>query len=332
MEQAIVLILVAAFIFWLVWAPLKALYQRIFFKKLVTKHTGGLSPKAQSLSKAIIENDVAGFQQLADSASVNDIQDALRDTAEHQVNNNMIANYASDRPNDPVAQLLHGHHLVNKAWASRGSGVADTVTKSGWSDFETCLGQAEEALNTSIAIDPKIPQAHATLLTVQRGKGDMRKLHEVFESARSRFPTSFPIHQQMLSALPQRWSGNHGHTLEFARKNSGGDQTNRLQWLVAAAHLDTGIFEVEENASDYFKNKDIRREVNEAFKKYLTIDSTDQDYLDGLHYFAATFFSMLDKKNAKKAFKKLNGHYSAKAWSNWPDPNELFVRAKLWAT
>ena len=332
MQQAIVLILVAAFFLWLVWTPLKAVYRRIFFKKLVKKHTRSHSPAVESLSKAVIENDAAGFSQLADKASVNDIQDVVRDTKDYAVNNNIIEGYVSDRPNDAVAQLMYGHHMVNKAWAARGGGVADTVTKAGWNDFEKYLGHADEALNTLIRIDPEIQQAHATLLTVQRGTGDMNRLHQVFENARGRFPTSFPIHRQMMLALSQRWTGNHGHTLEFARKNSSNDPSNRLQWLVAAAHLDTGLFEVDESATDYFRNKDVRNEVVEAFKKYLTIDATDRDYLDGLHYFAAAFFSMLDKKNAKKAVRKLKGYYSPAVWMNWSDANETFARVKLWVT
>jgi len=341
MENILAFVVVAVIIWWAVWPIIKNLYRRIFFKKLVEKNTSGsFSPNVKALSSAIQANDTSAFKSLAASASVDELVDALRDSKDGNpakqrtdaTTANVFESYANDKPNDAVAQMLRGRSLVDKAWDARGSAAGSTVTQEGWDGFSQHLAQAEGVLDKSISLDKNIPRTHAELLTVLRGTGNMNKLHQSFRDAKNQFPTSFPVHQQMIMALAQRWTGVDGKTLDFARSNSGSDSSNRLQWLVAAAHLDTAIFEIEEKPSIYFRNKEVRAEIDEAFKKYLTVESNDRDYLEGMHYFAATFFAMMDKRKAKKSFKKLKNFYSPIAWSSWGDSKEMFVRAKHWTT
>ena len=92
------------------------------------------------------------------------------------------------------------------------------------------------------------------------------------------------------------------------------------------------MFETDEGISNYLKKKDVRAEIQSAFNAYSSLDANDQHYLEGMHYFAATFFSMLDKKHTKKAFKKLKGHYSPDVWAHWADSDKFFMRAKWWAS
>ena len=339
MEYVIVFLVVAFFV-WFWWGIVRSIYRKIFRKKLIHKQTlGTLSPAAQPLSSALKQNDEPVFFRLADQASMDDAKDFmyLEDVDNHIEHTNIFSNYANHRPQSSLAQLLYGRHLIKKAWSERGSGTADTVTESGFQGFAKYLEHAEQVLQHSIELDSNLPDTHTQMLVVKMGKNDLMSAKPFFENAKSRFPLDFGIHYQMINSLSEKWSGIEGMVLKFARTHSAEDNTNNLQWLIPAAHLEVGMFESDKSVSKYFKDKAVRQEIKEAFKLYQSIpepEKNDRDYLNGLQCFAAASFAGLDKKQAKKVFKKMNGQYAPIAWGNWGhgDPREAFILAKWWAT
>jgi hypothetical protein len=120
---------------------------------------------------------------------------------------------AAAKPALWVGCALKGAIRISNAWAWRGSGWADTVTKEGWAGFEQNLKEAETLLNASWQANPADPLAAAYACTLA-GTGNsatpletwmLRSMKACFDHG-----TAFDV---AMNFMKPRWGGSYRQML-----------------------------------------------------------------------------------------------------------------------
>lgn len=326
-------LLPGAFALWLLYVFGRFLFRRIFFKKLVARHTRARDSKpVLAMAKALENNEQTSFYELAVSAPQKDLRAlvARGEVADHEGRIPVFRGYARNNPKSAKAQYLYGVYLIRKAWDARGGGYSDTVTQSGWQDFSAHLADAKDTLQRAIELDPTMADAYAELLIVYKGQSNKRAAEQLIEEASQRFPTHIEVHNNMVTLLDTRWLGAEGEALEFARKHSNRDSSGTLACLIPIAYFENWIGE-DTKIVEFFKDKAKRKEIRAAFKRFKGSPKAEENYtsrLNALQYFAFIFDLIDDSRNGRKAFKLMQGRYSQTVWKFWSTPKENFVKAK----
>jgi tetratricopeptide (TPR) repeat protein len=325
-----------AFFLWLLYKFGRFIFRRLFFKKLVAKHTRARDTKpVLAMATALENNEQASFYDLADSATQADLRAlvARGDVADHEGRIAVFRGYARNNPKNAKGQYLYGVYLIRKAWDARGGGYADTVSESARQDFASYLDDAQEVLQRAIELDPTLADAYAELLIVYKGQSSKHEAAKLFDEASKRFPTHIEIHHNMVTLLDERWLGRADEAIEFARKHSNNDSTGTLASLIPIAHFEKWVGS-DTSITEFFKDKPVRKEIKEAFKRFKSSPQTQENEtgrLNALQFFALAFDIVYDTRSGRKAFKLMKGRYSNSAWKMWKNPEEKFVRAK-WQT
>ena len=267
-NTAIILAVIqVSFFLWAVWWVGRGIFRRLFFKRIVARHTRKQDSKpVQGMVAAQVQNATAKFAELANSASMNDLRELKYrgDVADHSGRVAVFPGYAKNHPRDARAQYLNGCYLVRKAWAARGTGTADTISDADAEKFHDHLSDGQDALRSAIELDSTMPDAYA------------------------------------------EWMGSDEQVLEFARTYGNSDTSGNLACLIPFALLEIW-YSSDIDIGKYFKDRNIRKEVKTAFKLYInsTDDGEQvQACLDGLQYFACAFGMMGEKSYGKKSIQK----------------------------
>jgi hypothetical protein len=114
-----------------------------------------------------------------------------------------------------LALTLRGENEINKAWAARGGGYADSVTSRGWQGFNEHLANAREALTKAWELKPELPLAPCRLITVSLGDGDITEMRHWFDQTTMAQIDYAPAWKEMRWGLRPRWYGNRDAMLAF---------------------------------------------------------------------------------------------------------------------
>ena len=116
-----------------------------------------------------------------------------------------------------LALTLDGERLINEAWAARGSGYANTVTKGGWQGFTDHLAEARKILTQAWNLQPGFPLAPCRMMTValgDSGADEMRVWFDRTVSAQIDYPQAW---SGMCWGLRPRWYGSEAAMLALGR-------------------------------------------------------------------------------------------------------------------
>ena len=322
------------FLCWFVWKVARRTYRRVFFKKLVDKHTSNdASASLAALMDAASSGDAIQFGGLANRAPMQEFRE-FQARADLASLSDLLDEFVRNYPQEARSHYLLGVHFIRKGWAARGVGYLDTVTEAGAQEFSESIAQAERALLQAVELDGEFVDAYEQLLIVYRAKNDRKEAERLFNAAKYKFPKHIGIHHRMVILLTSRWLGSDREALEFAQTHSAADSSGELACLIPLAYFENWIGTDGGPKSTYFKDKLIRVKLIESFKRFCSSDNlskeNSQARLDALQYYACIFNLSEDKKFAKKAFKAMNGQYSEAAWTTWNEPKEKFVKSK-WA-
>ncbi len=145
------------------------------------------------------------------------------------------AAWAAEVPDSPTRPIAQAEALVERAWALRGAGYADTVTESGWQGFASGLAAARAMLEAA----PELcPQRRFTLLTVALGEGwERRDYDALFEAAVTAHPDYLPYYERKSIYLLPRWHGRVGELAEWAETEAARNRSRLAPTLYARAVL-----------------------------------------------------------------------------------------------
>ena len=140
----------------------------------------------------------------------------------------------ADRIDPWLRELIAGDVKISEAWAARGSGYADTVTRDMSADFKAHLWEARKHLTKAWEIEPGFPEAAARMITVCMGeskKGDLRRWFDRAVSAQFDY---IPAYTYYRNAIRPRWLGSYKEMFRFgveALETRRFDSTTPLSYL-----------------------------------------------------------------------------------------------------
>ena len=226
--------------------------------------------------------------------------------------------YKRDRAS-AIAGLLAGNCFVNMAWEARGSGTADTITQAGYMEFITCLHDAEIAFNVAIDRGYAGPEPYIGLITQEMGAGgDPELLKGYYQKANNQYPHHYDVHQNMMCALAEKWGGEPGAALAFARQTCVGDAAPALlRGVLAGAHIECWLYQSmqDEQAADYyFRDSAVMAELSGAFAELRQSDDHNTHYYQALNNFAFCFSKAEQVALLRTCLSLLKGRYYEHPW------------------
>ena len=146
---------------------------------------------------------------------------------------------------DPwITAMFVGMDHVRRAWQSRGSGVAGTVTPEGWQGFGEHLALAREQFTRAHALHPEWPDAASEMIQVSLGEGGDESRLWFDRAVAAQFDHATSYGRMLRQVLLPRWGGSHEAMLEFGRECLA---TGRFDTVVPAYAYDAVVAIGEES-------------------------------------------------------------------------------------
>ncbi len=220
---------------------------------------------------------------------------------------------------DPwIAGIISGNFYIEKAWESRGDGLASTVTEEGWEGFYKELGKADDALTKAYELHPEYPEAPAEMITVSMGaKGSSVTGREWFDRAVAAQMDYLPAYHKLQWFIRPRWGGSHNKMYAFGLEclNTKRFDTNVPEIFLKIvrdigseldifrdAYRKPGTYEYMQNFFENILNEPTKKDSANYFKSYYALVAwADSRYDD-----AKTLFNELGDKLDKSVFKIFN--------------------------
>lgn len=178
--------------------------------------------------------------------------------------------WVAAKPNSPVARLIRGGFYIEHAWAARGSGFANTVSRQGWEEFGKRLELANADLTAAAQLDPHSPFPYAGLITIDMGMSrGVKSAAEHLAAARAIDPSFYPAHSNFMFMNTPRWGGSLDAMKAIAEKHADSVPGSVLPLLWVGYH--------EEAASSmnvgelWWKEPGVWEQVDGIFKKTIPL-------------------------------------------------------------
>lgn len=167
--------------------------------------------------------------------------------------------------------FIRGDFEVDFAWASRGGGFANTVTKDGWKGFAEHLALAEKYLLKSWDMHP-MEKTAVRLITLEIGQGKGRaRMEKFFNWAMTLNPNSTEACNKKLYYLYPKWYGSPEELMQFGWEcitstNWGGEVP--LTIIYAHDELAAEYYPNREERDAYWKLPAVWPGIDAAFTKF----------------------------------------------------------------
>ncbi len=135
-----------------------------------------------------------------------------------------------------LAATLDGVWEVRAAWEARGTGFADTVTRTGWKGFAEHLAAARKSLTRAYGLDARNPEAPSLMIRVAMGESTEDEEKLWFDRATGAQIDYMPAYNEYFWALRPRWGGSHEQMRalgEWCRSTGRYDTNVPFQYLRA---------------------------------------------------------------------------------------------------
>ena len=153
------------------------------------------------------------------------------------------------RMHSPTPAIALAHALIDRAWAARGGGYANTVKEKQWDRFHNDITEARQILGRVERNGRSCPGWHEAMLEVALCLGASAEEYDrIFEAAVAAFPTHAEFYMAKSRYLQPRWHGEPGDwerfAAEVADRNPGGRGAELYARIVySQADYFTNVFE-----------------------------------------------------------------------------------------
>ena len=150
-----------------------------------------------------------------------------------------LQHWVDSRPKSVTARVALARAYIFYAYDARGTGLANTVSDSGWKLFRERIAKAKRILDDASVLPARCPEWYVDMLLVgQYQSWDVASERALFEEA-AKFEPGYYYYPRVLAAyLLPKWHGEEGDTERFVQETAdriGGDQGDILYFQVASA-------------------------------------------------------------------------------------------------
>jgi len=183
-------------------------------------------------------------------------------------------------PDHGFAHLLKGELLIKKAWDSRGSGYAPTVTEEGWKGFKASLDLAEKELRKAWDLDPKDTMIPISMITICMGQGYPREeMEHWFKRAMEIDPACHSAAYVKATYLEPKWHGGEEDLLEFGRECVTSTKwKGNVPLILAEAHERLVFYEEKDQRASYWLKPGVWEDMRRSYERYFELNPTDISY------------------------------------------------------
>jgi len=129
-----------------------------------------------------------------------------------------LSNWRRAIPASPYPNVLEAMLYRTKAWTTRGTGYADSVSNDQWQAFAMQMEMASAALDDSEPNGKTTPLWYALAIEIGLDRDvDAERLRETFDAGVLRFPGFERQYRSMLRTFMPRWGGTYEALEEFIR-------------------------------------------------------------------------------------------------------------------
>jgi hypothetical protein len=217
--------------------------------------------------------------------------------------------WVAEQPQSITARVALAKFYVNYAWATRGDGMSDSVTSSGWKLFGQRMEKAKTILDRSATLHDKCPEWYVAMQNIAEAQGwDASRNEELLKQAIAFAPDYYYIYRMHADYLLPKWSGHDGDASTFAKASAdrvGGDKGDMLYFQIAAIIV-CPCQEPE------FRHMSWPR----LQKGYALLERQYGASMTNLNLLALMATQNNDSMVADAAFKRIGDDWDPAAWSN----------------
>jgi hypothetical protein len=232
-----------------------------------------------------------------------------------------IKKWIAAYPNSATARIALADFYTVYAWAARGVGYSDSVTRSGWKLFGQRIELAKSVLLEAARLKEKCPYWYTVMQEVALAEGwDKPLARELFEKAVEFEPGFLQYYREYAYFLLPKWYGESGEVEQFAEE---------ISQKVGGPVGDTLYFEAaSEIACQYDLNESPVPKMSwEKIKQgYAAIDRLYGQSNRKANRFAYMAYLLGDKPAAREAFAFIGDRREPQVWSN-----DQFAFVRAWA-
>jgi hypothetical protein len=231
----------------------------------------------------------------------------------------LLKRWTATKPNSITARVALAGAYASYAWDARGNGTSDSVTDSGWRQFNERLEKAKAILDEDSPLTSKCPETYVVRQQIAQGQGLEQETvllkHAIaFEST---YYYYYRIHATLL--LP-KWYGQDGDASKFTAESAdvvGGKDGDILYFQIAGG-LVCPCDEPEFNRMSWGR---IQKGFAAAEQKY-------GSSITNLNLFALMAAKFDDSVTADAAFKRIGNNWDQNTWIT----ETYFNQIKSWAS
>jgi hypothetical protein len=227
----------------------------------------------------------------------------------------MIAEIDKGGVNPWFGDVITGYAEIDRAWAARGGGWADSVTPEGWKGFAQHLDLAEKELSAAWATDQTLAQAPAGMIKVCMGKDLGFAAQKMWMNRALSAQMDFmDPYWSLFNAWLPRWGGNHEAILAVGRQALATKAFNT--WvpealLLACDQVANDLQSTNDDPNLVWRNAQVWNDIQALFEGDLTEPSRAAVRDWDLTRYAAFAWKCGKKEQTLKILKRLKGQADA---------------------
>lgn len=186
----------------------------------------------------------------------------------------LTAQWAKENPTTPLAHILHARALFGYAYFFRGTGYANTVSPSGWQEFEKYSRLAAKYLEDHKNIASKDTGWHVTMINIGRGLSFPRKQVMLFASdGLAKNPDDDRLYYMQLESLLPKWGGSAELVDQFINNAAKNTAKSRGMELYARLYSATEQNQFQERlfVDSKIEWKKMKRGLEDWNRRYPTV-------------------------------------------------------------
>jgi Domain of unknown function (DUF4034) len=232
----------------------------------------------------------------------------------------LLQRWVSTRPQSITARVALAESYVNYGWDARGSGLADSVSESGWKLLEERASKAKEILEQASTLSAKCPEWYVAMQNVALAQSwEPEASQALFDQAVKYDPSYYYYYRLLANSMLPKWGGEEGQTEKFLQSASdriGGEAGDILYYRVASTVV-----------CGCPNDQQLKLSWPRILKGFDAVEKQNGAAPENWNLLAHMAYAFNDAVVADKMFARIGDQWSEDIWRD----SSVFESAKQWA-